>query len=66
MKREKTKEKMRTRATGSKIEQHRGTQATLVMVSSLAKKVEGFSIVGIGKACSNRRSIKNKYSNGIL
>ena len=57
---------MRIEAASSKIEQYRGTMATIAIASSLAKKIESASIVGPTKACSDRRSGENKYGNGAF
>ena len=55
---------MRTGATSSKAKQCRGTIATIVIASSLAKKVEGILIVGPTKTCSNGGSREDKCGNG--
>ena len=56
---------MKAKALGSKIEQCKSTMATVAIVSSLAKKTGGSSTVDTDRACSNRRSRKNEYSNSM-
>ena len=63
--RKKTEKIARTRAIGSKVKQHKGTQATTAIASSLAKEVGDSSTVGSYKACSNERSKKNEHNNGM-
>jgi len=57
---------MRTETIGSKVEQCRGTIATVATVSSLAKKTGGLSTVGTDRAYSDGRSREDKYRDGML
>ena len=54
----------RARATGSEVEQSGGIIATDAIALKLAKKARSSSTVDTNKACSNRKSRENKYSNG--
>jgi len=46
---------------GSKVEQHRGTIATNVTASSLAKETRGFLAVDANRTCSDRRGKNDEY-----
>jgi len=61
----KIEKQTRAEATGSKVKQCRGTQATNAMVSSLTKETEGALTAGSNRTCSNGRSRENKYSNDM-
>ena len=39
--------------------------ATDATISSLVQEIRGFSTVGSNKTCSDRKSKKNKYGNGM-
>ena len=66
MRRGETKRLIRVGAAGTQVEQYRDTQATTTMASSVAEEARDFSIAGTGRACSDRRSRKDEYSNGAL
>ena len=53
----------RKQDTSPKVEQYRGTIAT---ISSLAKEAGGALATGSSKTCSNGGSRKNEHGNGVL
>ena len=55
----------RAEATNSKVKQSRDTIVTNTIASSLAEETRGPLTVDSDRTCSDRRSRKNKHSNGI-
>jgi len=56
----------RKQDTSPKVEQYRGTIATIAKASSLAKEAGGALAAGSSRTCSNGGSRKNEHSNGVL
>jgi len=56
---------MRTRAIGSKNKYSEVTKTTIATAQSVAKEIEGPSIMGVNRTYSNRGSKENKYSDSI-
>jgi len=56
---------MKIGATSFKVEQWRNITVTTTMISSLAKEARNISTVDSSRTCFNRRSRKNKCSNGV-
>ena len=52
-------------ATGFQVKQHKDIQANNVMASGLAGEIRDFSAVDTDRACTNKESKKNKYSNSM-
>jgi len=56
---------MRQWGISFKVEQSGGIMVIIATASSLAEKTRGSTTVGSSRICSNKRSRKNKWDNGM-
>jgi len=56
---------MRVGTTSLKIKQYKGGQTNNATTLDLAKEARDSTTIGANKACSNKGSRKNRYSNGM-